>query len=629
MKPLSSLASVGFLLLGTSAPAAAPRQENPGSAYLSAHYEKREVRVPMRDGVRLFTTIYVPRKSQTPFPILLRRTPYSVAPYGANAFPDQLGPSRLFVDAGYGFALQDVRGAYMSEGEFVDMRPHDADKRAPEEIDESTDAFDTIAWLVANVERNNGRVGMWGISYPGFYAAAGMIDAHPALRAVSPQAPIADWWYDDFHHHGALFLPHAFNFLSGFGRPRPSPTTTRGPGFAHGTPDGYRFFLELGPLKDVEQRWFKGPVPMWRDLILHPDYDAYWQARNLLPHLRKVAPAVLTVGGWFDAEDLYGPLKTYQQIERLNPGIENSLVMGPWAHGGWARSDGDRLGQARFGEKTSLFYRREIEFPFFERHLRDVRGASTPEATVFDTGANRWRSFGAWPPRDAQPAVLAPNESFGLVFVAEDDAGGGAERFVEFVSDPARPVPFTAAVTTGMDREYMTHDQRFVATRPDVVVMRSEPLEEDLTLAGPVAARLDVTTTGTDADWIVKWIDEFPPDAAEPSGDQALPAHQRMAGYQMLVRSEVVRGRYRKDPSHPIPFVPGERTQIDVPLLDLLHTFRKGHRIQVQIHCTWFPLVDRNPQTFVKSIYDAAPQDFVRATQRVHGSSRFEVRVLR
>jgi hypothetical protein len=601
-------------------------QEPTGKAWLAAHYSKREVMIPMRDGVKLFTSIYEPKETSAPAPILLRRTPYSCGPYGETEFPDIIGPSTLFHDKGYAFVVQDVRGAYMSEGQFVDMRPHLDEKRSTNQIDESTDTHDTISWLIANVAHNNGRVGMWGISYPGFYASAGMIDAHPALKAVSPQAPIADWWYDDFHHHGALFLPHAFNFLYGFGRPRPQPTKQRSGRIDHGTPDGYRFFLDLGPLSNVNAKWFKGEVAFWNDVVAHPNYDEFWQARNLLPHLKHVAPAVMTVGGWFDAEDLYGALNTYRAIETQNPGIFNVLVMGPWIHGGWARTDGDKLGQARFGAKTSLRYRTDLELAFFEHFLRDVDAPPPAEANVFDTGANEWRAFDAWPPKEAESKKLWIDAEGTLLAEPAPRVQGEVSR--AFVSDPNRPVPFTTAISTQMTKEYMTDDQRFAANRPDVLCYQSPKLEADLTLAGPLTARLVVTTSGTDGDWIVKLIDVFPDDAADPKGDDVLAPGQHMGGYEMLVRSEVVRGRFRDDPSKPEPFTPDRLTLVDVPLQDVLHTFKTGHKLMLQVQCSWFPLVDRNPQTFVPSIYDARESDFRPARVAVWNASKLTVSVL-
>jgi putative CocE/NonD family hydrolase len=611
-----------------------PEAERSGADAVRASYEKREVRIPTRDGKTLFTALYVPRDRSQKYPILLIRTPYSVAPYGPDALRERLGPSDLFQRAGYVFAYQDVRGCFQSEGEFVNMRPHDDDKEGSE-IDESSDTWDTIDWLVKNVAESNGRVGLWGISYPGFYSAAGMIDAHPALKAVSPQAPIADWFWDDFRDHGALWLPHGFNFMANFGHPRVGLTTDWQDAFEHGTEDGYRFFLDLGPLSEADARWFHGGIPFWNEMLDHPNYDAFWQARDIRPHLANVAPAVLTVGGWFDAEDLFGPLKIYREVERKNPGVFNALVMGPWSHGGWARTDGDRLGNVEFGGKQSLWYRSEVEFPFFEHWLKDAPARELAEATVFETGANRWRSFERWPPAETAERVLYARASGALAWDAPiDDAGDEAgaeagEGSDAFVSDPAHPVPYTEDVAIGMTKEYMTDDQRFAARRPDVLVYQTEPLAEDLTLAGPIQCDLWVSTTGTDADFVVKLIDVFPDDAPDWPG---LESGEHMAGYHMLVRSEAIRGRFRNSYETPEPFVPDEPALVDLELLDVLHTFRAGHRLQIQIQSTWFPLMDRNPQTWVDNIRDARPTDFVAQTHRVHRSAehatRFRVGVL-
>jgi uncharacterized protein len=590
-----------------------------GAAWVRAHYEKREVRIPMRDGVTLFTTIYAPRERSGPVPMMLTRTPYSVAPYGEDALRDALGPSRTLMERGWVFVYQDVRGCFQSEGQFVDMRPHRAAKRATE-IDESTDTYDTIAWLLEHVEGHNGRVGMWGISYPGFYAAAGMIDAHPALRAVSPQAPIADWYFDDFHHHGAFFLPHAFNFFATFGRVREGLTTEWGPRFDHGTPDGYAFFLALGSLRNANERYFEGKIPFWNELVAHPDYDDFWRERNLLPHLRNVAPAVMTVGGWFDAEDLYGPLSIYRSIEAQNDNAYNVLVMGPWAHGGWARTPGDRLGNISFGGEQSTFYQREIEAVFFA-HWLEGHGTGTPdlpEAYVFETGANAWRRFDAWPPTGTPHTLwLGPDQAL-------LSASPTARGFDELVSDPAHPVPYTETITTGMTKEYMTDDQRFAARRPDVLHWVSQPLAEPLTLAGPLTAELWVSTSQADADWVVKLIDVLPDDTPDPAG--STPARP-MGGYQMMVRSEVLRGRYRDGYDTPKPFVAGRPTKIRLPLQDVLHTFRPGHRVMIQVQSTWFPLVDRNPQRWVDNVFEARDEDFTPATHRVYHGDRHPSRV--
>ena len=612
-----------FALVVLDALAAAPRADEKAelAAWIKESFAKTEHRVPMRDGVRLHTVIYAPKERSEPLPILLRRTPYSCRPYGPDAFPESLGPSDAFVRAGFVFVQQDVRGAWNSEGEFVDVRPQHPLPRPQGAVDESTDTWDTVEWLVTNVTGNNGRVGMWGVSYPGFYAAAGAIDTHPALVAVSPQAPIADWWFDDFHHHGAFFLPHAFLFYSGFGKPRPAPTTERPDGIDIGTPDGYDFFLRLGSLANANERYFKGDIAFWNEFAAHPDYDAFWKARNLLPHLKGIRCAVMTVGGWFDAEDLYGPLKIYEAIERQNPGASNVLVIGPWSHGGWARTDGDQLGQARFDAKTSLWYREEVEFPFFDRVLK-MKDGGAPEATVFETGANRWRTFESWPPRGVATRRLHLRDGGRLSFEA---AGPGESRWDEFTSDPAKPVPHTQEIARGMNKEYMTEDQRFAARRPDVLVWTSEPLEDALTLAGPSVAELLVTTTREDADWVVKLVDVFPDGEPDPPG---LAAHHKMGGYHMLVRGEVMRGRYREGYETPKPFAPGESAAVAVPLLDVLHTFERGHRIQVQVQSTWFPLVDRNPQKWVPNVYLARDEDFASATHRVLRGSSLRVGVL-
>jgi len=594
---------------------------------IQRRYAKHEYMIPMRDGVRLFTAVYTPRNVARKYPMMLTRTPYSCGPYGEDKYRPSLGPSKQFADQRFIFVYQDVRGRFMSEGEFVNMRPHIDAKADKTDIDESTDTYDTIEWLLANVPNHNGRVGMWGISYGGFYSSAGMIDAHPALKAVSPQAPIADWFFDDFYHHGAFFLPHAFNFFAVFGRPRPEPTKEWGKNFEHGTPDGYQFFMDIGPLKNVNEHYYHGEIAFWNEIVEHPKYDEFWKARRLLPHLRNVAPAVMTVGGWYDAEDLYGALNTYRAVEEQNPGVVNTLVMGPWVHGGWARAEGDKLGMAQFGAKTSEFYRKNIELPFFNCFLKDVCGDPLPEAYVFETGTNAWRRFDKWPPAGLEHRDLYFQSGGSLSFEAPS---GASEVYDEYVSDPAKPVPFTEAVAKEMTKEYMTDDQRFASRRPDVLTYRTEVLEENITLAGPMEAELWVSTTGTDSDWVVKLIDVFPNDAVD---SEDLPKGKHLGGCQMMVRSEVIRGRYRNSYERPEPFTPNVATQVKVTLQDVLHTFKKGHRIMVQVQSTWFPLVDRNPQKYVDNIFLAEETDFVKATQRVyHGgaqASRLRLGVLR
>jgi putative CocE/NonD family hydrolase len=618
------------LTLGSALAQEASKSEN----FIRENYTKREVQIPVRDGVKLFTSIYSPKDTSKPYPMLMTRTPYSCSPYGEDNYPNHLGLNYLLEKEKYIYVFQDVRGRFMSEGEFDNMRPHVDKKSSSQEIDESSDTYDTIEYLVKNVPNNNGRLGIWGISYPGFYSSAGMIDAHPALKAVSPQAPIADWWFDDFHHHGAFFLPHAFNFLSVFGQPRPKPTTQWGKEFDHGTPDGYQFFLDIGPLKNANERYFKNNIAYWNTMCEHPNYDEYWQKRNLLPHLHNVAPAVMTVGGWFDAEDLYGACKTYRAVEKQNPGVFNSIVMGPWRHGGWSRDEGESLGFVNFGSKTAEYYQKEIEANFFEHFLKDKGKFNLPKASMFETGANRWQKFDQWPPANLRKESLYFRAGNELAF---EQPSEGNDAHDEYVSDPQKPVPFTEAISVNMTVEYMTDDQRFAARRPDVVFYQTDVLHDDITLAGELLADLWVSTSGTDSDWVVKLIDVFPPNAPDSPQMKQEPQQTRqansggrrrrrfheehMGGYQMMVRSEVIRGRFRNSDEKPEPFVANEPTHVALELQDVLHTFKKGHRIMVQVQSTWFPLVDRNPQKYVDNIYlNAQEKDFIKATQRVFRS---------
>jgi putative CocE/NonD family hydrolase len=590
--------------------AAAGRAQEPSQleSYIRLHYHKQEHMIPMRDGVKLFTAVYVPRDNTKEYPLLLKRTPYSCSPYGVDKYPASLGPSEHFVKAGYILVNQDVRGRFMSEGEFVQVTPHRPNKSKPTDVDESTDAYDTIEWLTKNVQGHNGRVGMYGISYPGFYSSAGMIDAHPALKAVSPQAPVGDWYFDDFLHNGAFFLAHAFRWLGNNAQTRGKPTSDKPKPVEYPTFDGYELFLRTGTMEAVDKELIKDAVPFWDEMMQHPNRDTFWQERAILPHLKNVAPAVMVVTGWYDAEDLYGSFKSYQSIETLNPKVNNVLVVGPWHHGGWASVEGDKLGSANFGSKTAAFYREEIELPFFEKYLKDEAKPAPAEATVFETGSNAWRTFDDWPPREAKATQLFLREG-GLLDAAAPPSS--KEAFDEYVSDPAKPVPFTERITPQMAIEYMTDDQRFAARRPDVLVYQTSPLESDLVVAGPLDVDLWVSTTGTDADFIVKLIDVFP-DSSEAAAQP---------NYQMLLRSEVFRGRYRHSFEEPEPFTPGEPAQLKFELLDVLHRFQKGHRLMIQVQSTWFPLVDRNPQKFVPNIYFAKPEDFQKATHRIFRSA--------
>ena len=585
-----------------------------GKEYVEAHYTKHEYEIPMRDGVKLFTAVYTPKDTSTDYPMLMMRTPYSVRPYGVDNYPEKLGPSPEFAKDKFIFVYQDVRGRYLSEGDYVHVRPYIPRKSRPDEVDESTDTYDTIEWLIHHVPHNNGRVGMWGISYPGFYAAAALPDAHPALKAVSPQAPVIDWFVgDDFHHNGAFFLAHAFGFFINFDRLRPKPTREREPRFVFPTPNGYEFFLQLGAAGNAADKYRDKQLPFWREMMRHPNYDEFWRSRVLLPHLKNIKPAVLTVGGWFDAEDVYGPPHVYEAIEKLSPETQNHLVMGPWYHGGWARSAGDHLGPVRFGSKTAEFFRKHIQFPFFEYYLKQKGSPGLPKAWMFETGTNQWRRFDMWPPAGTRPVTFYFDAGGKLSRQAPRRAGA----FDEYLSDPAKPVPYTDTISTGMTREYMAGDQRFASRRPDVLVYATEPLAEDLTIAGRFAASLQVSTSGTDSDFIVKLIDVYPPDYPDPDPN---PAGVKMGTYQQLVRGEPFRGRFRNSFEKPEPFRPGEVSKVEFILPDVLHSFRRGHRIMVQVQSTWFPLVDRNPQSFV-DIYHATAADYQQATERVYRSA--------
>ncbi|WP_224361751.1 CocE/NonD family hydrolase [Hyalangium versicolor] len=609
---------------GAQPPAPPPKPASDPAAeradYIRSHYSKFEYRIPMRDGVHLFTTLYVPNDATANkrYPILLSRTPYSVSPYGQDRYKKALGPDIAYEKEGFIFGFQDVRGQHMSEGEFVNVRPPLPPKRGAKDVDESTDTYDTIDWLVKNVPGNNGRVGIYGISYPGYYTSAGAIDSHPALKAVSPQAPIADWFWDDMHRHGAFNLALAFNFFASFGKARPQPTSSEEwERFEHGTPDSYQFFLDLGPLSNADGRYFKNGIAFWKDIISHPNYDDFWKSRSLLPHLRNIKAAVLTVGGWYDTEDLYGPLHTYSAIEKLNPGTTNMLMMGPWPHGGWQRTDGTSLGDADFGFATSNTYL-ELSLAFFKHHLKGGEKPDLPEAMVFEGGVNRWRRFDSWPPKNVREARLYFQPGQGLAFTPP--AGSGTSLFDEYISDPAKPVPYTAEITAGWSKKYMAEDQRFASRRPDVLVYQTEPLEKDVTFAGPLEADLWVSTTGTDADWVVKLIDVNPGKMPgwNRADDEA--GKQNRGSQQTLVRGEPFRGRFRDSYSEPKPFKPGEPTHVHFVINDVFHTFQQGHRVMIQVQSSWFPFIDRNPQTFVPNIFEAKESDFVKATHRVYRS---------
>ena len=610
--------SLFFILLGFTIAAQAQKENR--ESYIRQHYNKMERYITMRDGVRLFTSIYVPKDQKRKYPILITRTPYSLSPYGESQYPSGLVPSMLFVKEGYIFVYQDVRGRWMSEGNFVDIRPNNPDKKSVNDIDESTDTYDTVEWLLKNLPTGNGKVGIYGISYPGFYATASLPGAHPAVRAVSPQAPVTDWFIgDDFHHNGAFMMMDAFAFYSSFGAPRPKPIKpSEGPEpFQYYTQDNYKFYSELEPLKNVKARYFADSMKFWNDLMDHGTYDAFWKARNIRTWLTNIKPATLVVGGLFDAEDCFGALHTYEALEKQNHGNQNTIVMGPWYHGGWSGGTGGWYGEAaeifcdiRTDTVTSTWYQENIEFPFFQHYLNDKPDPGIPEAMIFETGSNKWRRYNKWPPENMEQKNLYLLPEGGLSF----NPPAEEQSFDEYVSDPAKPVPYDDGIHLKRTQGYMINDQRFASRRPDVMVYQTGALTDDMTIAGPVIADLLVSTTGTDADYVVKLIDVYPDDYPNPVPN---PGNLTLGGYQMLVRAEVMRGKFRNSYEKPEPFTPGVITEVKYNLPDVSHCFRKGHRIMVQVQNSWFPLVDLNPQKFT-DIYHADKKDFQKATQRIY-----------
>ena len=599
--------------------------QNPDSLLLKEKYDLKEYRIPMRDGAELFTVVYTPKDTSKKYPFLMNRTCYNASKYTDYQYAGY--PSKYLVDDGYILVFQDVRGRYMSDGTFDNMRPNIPGNRPKnkKDIDESSDTYDTIEWLVKNIKGNNGKVGMYGISYPGHYTAAGMIDAHPALKASSPQAPIADFFFDDFHHQGAFLQSYTAAFPV-FGYQKDS--LTREPWYTeklmrlyeNPPADAYEFFLDLGPLKNTDKQ-FHNDNFFWKQVVEHPNYDEFWQKRNILPHLKDIDHAVMTVGGWFDAEDLYGPLNIYKTVEATSPEANNIIVMGPFDHGGWAREKGKTVhNHIYFGDSLATFFQRNIEEPFFARNLKDVEREELPEAYMFDTGSKKWETFAQWPPADAEIFSLGFGKN------GELSLDGPVEDKAEFTytSDPAKPVPYTSQTEglTFTPRKYMSDDQRHASRRPDVLTFKTEPLTSDRTMAGEILAKLKVAISTTDADFVVKLIDVYPPDHENYEHN---PDNIVMGNYQQLVRAEVFRGRFRNSFEKPEPFVPGEPTDISYRLQDILHTFKKGHRVMIQIHSTWFPYIDRNPQKYVENIYEADAEDFVKSDITVYGSSTIEV----
>ena len=580
---------------------------------------KREFEIPMRDGITLFTSVYLPKDQSRTYPILLLRTPYSVRPYGADDYKTRIGPSSTLMRDKYIFVYQDVRGRWRSGGEYDNMRPNVPGNTA--DIDESSDTYDTIEWLLQNLTIHNGRVGQWGISYPGHYTIAGAVDAHPALKASSPQAPISDFFFDDFHHNGA-YLQSYWLATSVFGYQKTAPTETAWYKMVQPTErSDYDFFMKMGSLKNASN-YYKDDNFFWKQLSEHPNYDAFWQKRSILPHLKNIDHAIMTVGGWFDAEDLYGPLNIYKTVEKHNPNTYNTIVMGPWSHGDWARDREDQyVSYINFGKNLSADYQQQIEARFFDHFLKGAGDGKTglPEAYMFDTGTKKWREFSQWPSATARTHRLYFGEGEQL---SVNKATDPSAEF-SYISDPAKPVPHTSEVRMRFTpRPYMADDQRFATQRPDVLTFVTEPLTDPLELSGEIVANLQVATSGTDADFIVKIIDVYPDTTSQ---DPNIPANIVLGGYQQMVRSEVMRARFRNSFSQPEPFVPNQKTKVSFSLQDVQHTVKPGHRLMVHIQSTWFPLIDRNPQKYVDNIFMADDEDFEKAKMTIFGDSYIEI----
>jgi uncharacterized protein len=590
-------------------------------AFVKDNFNKREVYIPMRDGKKLYTVIYSPKDTMLPYPFLMQRTPYSAGPYGESAYRNSLGPNKDLLHGKYIFVYQDVRGRFMSEGDFQEMTPHIEGKKSNQETDESSDTWDTVDWLLKNIKNNNGRVGIWGISYPGFYASASLPDAHPAIRAVSPQAPVTDEFIgDDANHNGAFFLLDNFDFDNFFDIKRPGPVKNYGGNiFRVNIQDAYRFFLDLGPVKNTNHKeYFNHQGKIWDEYLGHSTYDDYWKARNIRPHLKNVRPAVLVVGGWFDAEDMFGSLRTYEAIEQQSPHNNNYIVMGPWTHGGWAAASWKSFGVLDFGQNVNDYYH-SVETRFFNYYLKDQDSLNLSEATVFETGTNQWKNYSTWPPAEARRVKFLLRENKRLSS-ATDSAQPLSARppssqlpetggFDEYISDPANPVPYIDGVHGGRDNQYIVTDQRFAAARPDVLLYQTDTLSEALTVTGRLKADIFISSTGTDADLVVKLIDVLPGprDSSSPKGP---------SGYQRLVRAEVFRCKFRNSYEKPEPLVPGQVTEVAFDMNEIAHTFKKGHRLMVQVQSSWFPLVDRNPQTFA-NIPACREEGFRKATIRI------------
>lgn len=583
---------------------------------IQSHYNKSEVYITMRDGIRLFTSYYVPKDTTKTHPMLLYRTPYNSEPDGPDNFNYSMVIFCRYLKENYIMVFQDVRGRFMSEGEFEDVRPFIPDKKSDNDIDEASDTYDAVDWLVKNVPHNNGNVGVFGISYPGFYSTMAILSAHPAIKAVSPQAPVTDWFLgDDFHHNGAMFILDAFTFYYSFGRQRKEPTRSFVPGFVWPEQDNYQFMMEQGTLSSLKKKYFDDSIKFFNDVYAHPNYDEFWESRNPLKYLVAVKPAVMTVGGWFDAEDLYGTLHTYKALEKQNPsGHPNFLVMGPWAHSQWGYGTAENLGNYYWGQDANKpFY--ETEVKFFDYYLLGVGKDDFNEATIFITGQNQWKTFDTWPPANVTEKSLYLQPDGKLAFTEPTVT----TSFDEYMTDPGKPVPYAEKVHQDRTAEYMTADQRFASKRPDVMVYETGPLSGDITITGPLTAQLFVSTTGTDADYVVKLIDVFPEN--EERNAEQIKNDIKMGGYQMLIRGEVMRGKYRYSYEKPEALTPNVITEVKFDLCDIAHTFKKGHRIMIQVQNSWFPLVDRNPQKFT-DIYTCTEDDFQKAIQRLYHDAK-------
>ncbi|WP_431157567.1 CocE/NonD family hydrolase [Winogradskyella poriferorum] len=586
------------------------------------NYTKKEVMIEMRDGIKLHTTIYSPKDTSKDYPILLKRTPYSCRPYGENEFPSKVGPNPYLMEEGNIMVYQDVRGRWNSEGVYDNMRAYIPNKTG-NQTDEASDTYDTIEWLVNNVEHNNGNVGVYGISYPGFYATYSLLDAHPALKAVSPQACIGDFFFDDFIHNGAYLLSY-WRATSVFGYMKEEPTTEAWYEFPDiGTEDQYQFFLDHMPLSKLDKYYGDDNVFM-EQLKTHVTYDEFWQSRGIIQHLKDIKPATMIVGGQFDAEDLYGPYNTYESIEE-NSDNYNALVFGPWSHGDWARArERQVIGNIHFGDGISDYFQKNIETKFFNHFLKGEANGSTglPEAHMFDTGKKEWQSFESWPPANVKKEsfYLQTGEQLTMQSASTSDSSN-------FISDPKKPVPYSEDIKVVFTpRKFMTDDQRFASRRPDVLTFETKVLEEDITLAGEILTKLNVSTTGTAADWIVKLVDVFP---AETENTDDVQDHLKLSNYHMMVRSETLRGRFRNSMTNPEPFVPNQKTAVNLKLQDVFHTFKKGHKIQIQVQSTFFPYIDANPQTYVDNIFEAKEEDFKAQTHKVYNDSSVEFTVLK